>query len=225
MDISFGNAWDWVRDRALGGTQGGSDLSPGDGILGSVSSDATAVPSQDRILPDGGGVNLGQARFDDPRPTSQPYAWSGDNGGSVYIERPDHSLEIRRGGTLTWRNNNPGNLRSAESAIGQNDSRNGRFAIFENSDLGAETQNQVLFGPNYKNLSISDALYKYAPPSDHNDTEAYIADVTHRTGIDRSTVINTFTDAQRAAYANAIRAHEGIRAGNSAMAYYNLFGD
>lgn len=224
MDISFGNAWDWVRDRAFGHHQAGGDLDPGSGILGSLPSDA-AASSQGGILPDSGGVNLGQARFDDPHPVRPPYAWSDDNGRTVYIQRPDHSLEIRQGGTLTWRNNNPGNLRFAENAIGQNDSKNGPFAIFENPDVGAATQNQVLFGPRYKNLSISDALYRYAPPSDHNDTEAYIADVTHRTGLDRSTILNTFTDAQRATYTNAIRAHEGIKAGNSTTAYYNLFGD
>ncbi len=38
-------------------------------------------------------------------------------------------------------------------------------------------------------------------------------------------ILNTFTDAQRTAYANTVRAHEGIKAGNSAVAYYNLFGD
>jgi len=74
MDVSFGNPWDWARDRALSGNQGGSDLSPGDGILGSVPSDAAAVPRQGGILPDTGGANLGQARFADPQPMGQPYA-------------------------------------------------------------------------------------------------------------------------------------------------------
>lgn len=231
MDISFGNAWDWVRDRIPGQDPAGSDVGAGGGILGPLGNAVSPPPANavtansEGILPDSGGVNLGQARFDDPQPMGQTYAWSGDNGGSVYIERPDHSLEIRQGGTLTWRDNNPGNLRFAESAIGQNDSRNGPFAIFENPGLGAATQDRVLFGPNYKDLSISDALYKYAPPSDNNNTEAYIADVTNRTGLDRSTILNNFSDAQRAAYADAVRNHEGIKTGNSAMAYYNLFGD
>jgi hypothetical protein len=234
MDVSFGNAWDWVRDRALSGDQAGGDLDVGGGILGPLGDAAnaaapfsdTAVVNSGGILPGGGGVNLGQGRFDELQSSGQPYAWSGDNGGTVYIERPDHSLEIRQGGTLTWRDNNPGNLRYAPNQeIGHNDSQSGRFAIFENPGLGAATQDRVLFGPNYRDLSISDTLYKYAPPSDNNDTEAYIADVTRRSGLDRSMILNTFTDAQRAAYANAVRNHEGIKTGNSAMAYYSPFGD
>jgi hypothetical protein len=239
MDISFGNAWDWVRDRALGGGQAGGDLNVGDGILGPLG-DATnaALPSSDTavansggILPDVGGVNLGQSRFDELQSPSQPYAWSGDNGGTVYIERPDHSLEIRQGGTLTWRDNNPGNLRYAPNQeIGHNDSQSGRFAIFDSPKVGSDAQTDQLFAPKYGNLTIAErmagngTLKGYAPSSE-NDTEAYISDIERRTGLDRSTVLNSLSNTQRAAFVGAIQAREGLKPGFSSTAYYNLFGD
>lgn len=223
MDVSFDNPWDWVRSRIWGDGQTGGDLTVEGGILGSPSLASAASQSPDQSLPDG-GVNLGQARFDDHQRIDQPYAWSGDNGATVYIERPDHSLEIRQGGTLTWRNNNPGNLRSAGDEIGHNDSRNGRLAIFDDPQSGAVAQNGLLFGPNYKGLTIGDAIKKYAPATENN-TEAYLADIERRTGLNRSMSVGGLSDAQRASYADAIRAHEGFRPGISRMGYYNLFGD
>jgi len=34
MDVSFGNAWDWVLDRIPGPDSAGSDVGAGGGILG-----------------------------------------------------------------------------------------------------------------------------------------------------------------------------------------------
>lgn len=67
-------------------------------------------------------------------------------------------------------------------------------------------------------------MKKYAPPKENN-TEAYIAYITRQTGLDRSTILNTLTDAQQRAYVDSIRAKEGSKPGTSRMAIYNLWGD
>jgi len=132
---------------------------------------------------------------------------------------------------LTWRDNNPGNLRYAPNQeIGHNDSQSGRFAIFDSSDAGAAAQTDQLFAPKYGNLTIAERMagngtLKGYAPSNENDTEAYISDIERRTGLDRSTVLNSLSNAQRAAFVGAIQAHEGMRPGNSSLAYYNLFGE
>jgi hypothetical protein len=226
--------WGWVRDRFLDQNQVGQDADNSGGILGPVQSgEAVAAPGDDGTgSSTSSGVDLvglgssqSQNGIDDFfSPTSdQPYAWSDDHGATVHIWRPDNSLETRTGGTLTWRDNNPGNLRTVRSEIGVNNSVNGPFAIFENPETGAAAQSRDALGPKYQNLTIGDAIKEYAPAKE-NDTEAYISDVEKRTGLDRGTVLNTFNDAQRADYLNALRAHEGFKPGTSSMAYYNPFG-
>jgi len=81
----------------------------------------------------------------------------------------------------------------------------------------------VAFGSKYRDLTIAGAIKKYAPPGENN-TEAYISDVEKRTGLNRGIVLNTFSDAQKADYLNALRAHEGFSPGISNTGYYNPFG-
>ena len=208
--------------------QVGKDVDNSGGILGPVGAD---------ISPDdGANAPLGPNLFDpgssqdqtgitgvSNQPSAQPFAWSDDQGRTVYISLPDNSLEIRTGGTLTWRDNNPGDLRTVRSEIGVNNSVHGPLAIFENPETGAAAQGRDALGPKYQNLTIGKAIEKYAPPKE-NDTEAYISDVEKRTGLGRGTVLNTFNDAQRADYLNALREHEGFKPGTSSVAYYYPFG-
>jgi len=156
-------------------------------------------------------------------PNGDTRAWSADSGRTVYIQRPDGTLEVRRGGTLAWRNNNPGNLRSAPTEIGHNDSLNGRFSIFDSADAGNQAQEDLIFGPVYDGLTISEVIYKYAPPTE-NDTEAYITDIQTRTGIDRTTLINSLNDQQRNSFMDAIRVHENLTSGAATNYIYNPLG-
>lgn len=225
--------WGWVKDRFLDQNQVGKDVYNTGGILGPIQAGASAaMPDDGAGFQQSSGVNLigsgsPQGQIDPSnfsgQPTAQPFAWSDDHGGTVYISRPDNSLEIRTGGTLAWRDNNPGNLRSANTEIGPNRSANGRQAIFETPDAGSAAQSTLAFGPQYQNLSIGDAIKRYAPPNE-NDTENYISDVEKRTGLDRGTILNTLNSGQRADYLNALRIHEGFRPGTSSTAYYNPFG-
>ncbi|HVX91555.1 MAG TPA: hypothetical protein VHC20_08170, partial [Candidatus Paceibacterota bacterium] len=150
------------------------------------------------------------------------YAWSEDRGRTVYIRRSG-TLEVRRGGTLAWRNNNPGNLRGAPTQIGTNHSLSGQFAIFNSPEIGRQAEMDLIFGPRYADLTIADAMYIYAPPSE-NDTEAYIANIVDSTGLDRTTVLSTLDSAQRQSFMDAIAAHENVTEGSSETYIYNPFG-
>ena len=80
----------------------------------------------------------------------------------------------RRGGTIAWRNNNPGCIRySTKSAkMGAIGIAN-NFAIFPDEQTGMHAIKTLLLSDSYRNLSIIDAIHKYAPPHENN-TEHYI---------------------------------------------------
>jgi hypothetical protein len=83
------------------------------------------------------------------------------------------------------RNHNPGNIRSSRFATnhGQIGIDDEGFAVFA-SDAHGFIALSLLLEVSYVELTLRKALYKYAPPSDHNDTEAYIRSVSEMTGID-----------------------------------------
>lgn len=93
----------------------------------------------------------------------------------------------KRGGTRSWRNNNPGNIEygpfaRAHGAIGTD----GRFAIFPDEATGTAAQAALLDTPSYNSMTLAKAINTYAPPGE-NDTRAYIASVAARLGLDPNT--------------------------------------
>ena len=91
---------------------------------------------------------------------------------------------VRREGSWNWRNNNPGNIEYGEYALkyGAIPYSHGtpkaqkpeeRFAIFPTYEMGRKAKENLIFeGKNYKDLTIDQAIARYAPPSE-NDTTAY----------------------------------------------------
>lgn len=99
------------------------------------------------------------------------------------------------GGTLAWRNNNPGNMvygdfTKANGAIAEG----GRsFAIFPDYNTGyAAMKTKVTV--DYKNKTIRELITIWAPPSE-NDTEAYIKFVVQQlgSGVTESTKVSSLT--------------------------------
>lgn len=130
----------------------------------------------------------------------------------VKYTNPDGTEETRQGGTLAWRENNPGNLSCgsfaySNGAIGCN----GRWAIFPDYDTGNQAM-QNLLTQNYGNSTISQMLYHYAPPSE-NDTGAYLRYITAGAGVPASTRINSLSASQLSGLANAMKQMEGYKAG------------
>ncbi|UVC12334.1 conjugal transfer protein (plasmid) [Rhizobium sp. TH2] len=116
---------------------------------------------------------------------------------------------IREGGSRAWRNFNPGNIRRgtfAKSAGSIGD--DGAFAIFPDEDTGLEAVVTLLRSKSYNDLSLVDAVFKYAPPSE-NDSKTYAKFIEDQTGIKRTTVLSTLGIAEIRKIARTIRQIEG----------------
>jgi hypothetical protein len=135
-------------------------------------------------------------------------------GGSGYtdVTTADGQTQ-RRIGVRNWRNNNPGNLEfgpyaKSKGAIGTD----GRFAVFATLEDGLKAKRDLVFGPRYINLSIADAINKYAPPSE-NATNAYIQSVVKATGVNPETPLKSLNSSQQNAFLDAINRVEGFKPG------------
>jgi hypothetical protein len=82
---------------------------------------------------------------------------------------------VRVGGSLSWRANNPGNLRDAPTKIGTVPGAIGTFAVFATLDDGRAAQRD-LYLSRYGEMRVRDAIVKLTPPSE-NDTGAYLANL------------------------------------------------
>lgn len=100
---------------------------------------------------------------------------------------------------LSVRNNNPGNLRFAGQPGAVKDA-NG-YARFETPEAGrAAMRRQLNLDMQRRGMNLTQALNKYAPPSDNNPTDKYIDFVAKRVGIDPTKPIpkNKMAAIQRA---------------------------
>lgn len=117
---------------------------------------------------------------------------------------------LRRGGTIAWRFNNPGNLRPGSKYtlhIGQGKTASGPFLIFPTPEAG-RTEKKSLLLRKYEEESISSMLYVYAPPQE-NDTERYIQSVCKKTGFSRDQIIGKLSDDELGKLMTAMEEHEG----------------
>src|SRR5262249_37898172 len=108
------------------------------------------------------------------------------------------------------RNNNPGNIRPSQfttdhGAIGKGSG----FAIFPDEATGMAAIVALLKTATYQALTIKDAIFKYAPPNDNNDSAAYVAFIKKETGLDPATAMNKLPDETLAAGAAPIRRRGG----------------
>jgi RHS repeat-associated protein len=99
-------------------------------------------------------------------------------GTTTVIFCSDGFNEHRAGGSLTWRNNNPGNLESGpysnrHGAIGRaGQTSRGRFAVFPDVQTGTQALRDLIRGPTYRDMTPEAAIEDYAPPNENN-TGAY----------------------------------------------------
>lgn len=146
-------------------------------------------------------------------------AWS--NGATQVVYRDDAGVETTRsGGSRSWRNCNPGNISKGSfadscGAIGGD----ARFAIFPDEQIGLAAIETLFRSRSYASLSLRDAIYRYAPSDDGNDSPAYVAVVAKAVGVDPSTPVRILDDGQLADLAAAIQRHEGWRPGTLGPAH------
>jgi len=137
------------------------------------------------------------------------------SGAGFNVVRYDTGRIERRTGTRNWRNNNPGNIEFGDfarryGAIGTD----GRFAIFPTYETGRRAKEALLFETSsYSNLTIAQAITRYAPPTENNTT-AYINTVANSIGVDPNTPLQNLTPQQRQIMLNSMERVEGFRPGN-----------
>lgn len=131
---------------------------------------------------------------------------SGVNNVKYY--NSDGSGIERIGGSRSWRNNNPGNIRKASYEIGSA----GGFSVFADYETGFYAIIDLLQSENYKKLSIEDAVMRYAPPAE-NDTENYKKLISDFTGLDNTKILATLSSKELESVAKAIQRIEGYFVG------------
>lgn len=140
-----------------------------------------------------------------------PYEVSKVGGSQTKIQYklPNNSGFIRSGGSIAWRFFNPGNLRGSDlQCTTLRTKPNGNFAVFPNAEAGKQALHDLLSNnPGYRNLTVKNAIYKYAPPS-QNNTSRYINNLRNA-GINVDATLSSLTDAQMRQLEDAIMTIEG----------------
>lgn len=137
--------------------------------------------------------------------------------GSAGVYRHLHYVvylnSVRVGGNRNWRNNNMGNIEYGEfakhhGAIGTD----GRFAIFPDDATGTAAARDLLRTESYQDLSIREAIARFAP-SEENNVSEYVGHIQQSTGFDPETLMKRLEDGQLNSVLNAIRHFEGGHSG------------
>lgn len=145
-------------------------------------------------------------------------------GNNAMFVATDGNIYEASGGTLAWRNNNPGNLRAYpfafnHGAIGTGGGATGKtkgFAIFPDMDTGWNAMRDLLATDSYQGLTIEEAINKYSPPAE-NDVERYLGFIEKQTGFSRTTPMNNLSKVNLLALAKAMKKHEGNKPGKTRL--------
>jgi hypothetical protein len=142
------------------------------------------------------------------------------------VQMADGTTKVRNGGTISWRHNNPGNLKygpfaESHGAIGPG---KGGHAVFPTFEVGNAAHYALLFGPDrdYPNMTILAAMQKYAPASDKssgvpkggNSPSAYAVYLASKAGVTTGTVLKKLTEEQAKKFVAAMHVYEGFKVGS-----------
>lgn len=148
------------------------------------------------------------------KPANKPKAvmssdWPNLQTGDKEITFPNGSKHT--GGTRSWRNNNPGNLRyHATGSIGHD---NDGFAVFETYDAGKAALIAHIDDTASLKRTVLQFFIRYAPKSDGNDPELYARAIAQKIGASANQLIGDLTEQQRLAIADNVQRIEGYKAG------------
>ena len=107
------------------------------------------------------------------------------------------------------RNNNPGNIRKTGVTYYGETSNDPAFESFAAPEWGYAAMFDLL-DRLYTGLSLSEAIYKWAPPSE-NDTERYVKFVAKKTGYDRNEYKVNVNDENIIEFAKWMSVLEGMK--------------
>jgi hypothetical protein len=135
--------------------------------------------------------------------------------GEIYYTHSDGSRHANIAGSLTWRANNPGALRSSQltKRMGEIGMTANGFAIFPDEETGRRAQLALLKTPRYQNKTIAQAINIYAPALDGNNPQSYAAKVARDLMVSVNTFMRDLSDNQLIQVAATIRRIEGWRPG------------
>lgn len=137
--------------------------------------------------------------------------------GFLQVEMSDGTVISRTGGTVSWRCNNPGNIKHGKFASGCGSIGKDHIghAVFPTLDHGKNAQYMLLFSEQsrYYSMQVDDAIYRYAPESDGNDPEVYINFITRNIGINRNATLSQLTEDQRNDMIDIMTKFEGYKVG------------
>jgi hypothetical protein len=117
-----------------------------------------------------------------------------------------------RFGNHPFRDNNPGDIlfgrfTSGQGAIGAD----GRFAVFPTPTQGSQALDTLLHGSSYINLSINEAVDRYAPGFENN-TLGYQQFLQNVVGVSGNTPLSSLSPSQFSALENGVARYEGFYA-------------
>ena len=141
--------------------------------------------------------------------------------GWLDIQMSDGFAYRRSGGTLSWRYNNPGNIKYGNFARSHKAVGRGwaKHAVFPSYNVGRWAKKQLLFTPvrKYYNYSLRDAIALYAPRSDRNARnrpDIYARFILNRTpGVTLNTRLRNFNEDQQNRMLMAMEQFEGFKPG------------
>lgn len=137
--------------------------------------------------------------------------------GIIIYENEDGTVWKRSEGTVAWRCNNPGNLKFGPFTrdYGAIDEDYGGHAIFPSLEMGNKAHMELLFDPSsvYYNLTLIEAVRRYAPESDGNNPVIYQRYITKHTGVEATTLLRTMNPSQRNGMLACMRIFEGFEVG------------
>lgn len=132
------------------------------------------------------------------------------NNASFFIPKFKKRI-INERKSLSWRNNNPGNLRFSPFSIRHGATHESEgFAFFPNYEIGFSALCSLLKTKIYREMTLFDAMHRYAPTSE-NHTENYIEFIEKQTGFSRD---EFFKNLDTEKIANAIQKFEGWKPQN-----------
>lgn len=148
-------------------------------------------------------------------------AEAGLNHAIIYTDNTGKRF-LFSGGTLAWRNHNPGNLRPGKVSkrhhqIGAIQLEHGKLAIFPDDKLGQDALIDSL-NTTFYNMTIDATIEQYVPKKENN-TKKYKKFIHDKTGIDGDKKVKDLTPIEFKKLWTAIEKIEDYKAGKITELY------
>ena len=134
----------------------------------------------------------------------------------VYYHKNGTTI-TKEGGTVAWRNNNEGNLRPGKLSSTRIGVDKKNFAVFATPEDGCAAKRHLLFNSSsYKDLTLKQAIAKYAPSSDSNNPDSYYKYILRNANIENK-VMSKYTSNEQSRIMSAMKKQEGYKEGKTTI--------